>query len=86
MKFKKDVLQDGIGGDGPTKTIESDIVDHSRWSVGHRRVFEFEGKFYLTFYSRGATESQDESPYEYDDEEIECQEVFPVQKTITVYE
>lgn len=86
MKFKKEVLQEGAWGDGPTKTIYQEIVDHRRWSVDHRRVFEFEGKFYVTFYSVGATESQDERAYEYDEDEIECAEVFPVQKTITVYE
>ena len=49
-------------------------------------VFKFDGKFYITSYGRAATECQDEQPYEYDEDDIECQEVFPKQKLITVYE
>jgi len=49
-------------------------------------VFETEGKFYETFYSVGATESQEERAYEYEPDDIECKEVFPVEKTIIVYE
>lgn len=32
------------------------------------------GKFYQTTYSEGATEMQDERPWEYEDE-VECEEV-----------
>jgi hypothetical protein len=81
MKFKKEFLQEFEG-----KTILDELTDNSRWSISHRRIFEFEGKFYETYYSVGATEQQDESPYEYDDAEIECPEVQPVQKLVTVYE
>jgi hypothetical protein len=81
MKFKKEFLMEFEG-----KTIIDEMVDHSRWSVSHRRIFEFEGKFYETYYSVGATEQQDESPYEYDEDEIDCPEVKPVQKLVTVYE
>ena len=81
MIFKKEFLREFEG-----KTILDEITDNSRWSIIHRRIFEFEGKFYETTYSVGATESQDESPYEYDKEEIECPEVKPVEKLVTVYE
>lgn len=80
MKFKKEFLQAERG-----KTILDEIEGKSRWSIEYRRVFEHEGKYYETYYRVGATESQDESPYEYDDEEIECKEVFAVTETITVY-
>lgn len=82
MKFPKKFLEFGEGG----KTIYDKIVGHRRWSVDHERVFEHEGRFYRTSYSIGATESQDESPYQYDPAEIECPEVFPKQVTVTVYE
>jgi hypothetical protein len=49
-------------------------------------IFKFEDKLYKTSYSTGATEYQDEDPYEYEDDVIECPEVFPVEKTIIVYE
>lgn len=59
---------------------------HSRWSVRHRRVFKYQGNFYLTHFSRGATEMQDEQPYEYDPEEIDCPEMKEVAKLINGYE
>ena len=81
MKFTKEFLRE-MEGD----TVSDIIVQHSRWSVFHERIFHHEGRFFKTHYSIGATESQDESPYEYSDAEIECQEVRPMEKTITVYE
>lgn len=82
MKFSKQDLIDGLDDDKtPGPTVLSEIVGTSRWSIIRRRVFEFEGKFYATRYRHGATEVQDESPYENDADEIECAEVFPVQKT-----
>lgn len=79
--FTKQFLRD----DGGT-TMYDRIVDHSRWSVIHEQVFEFEGHYYLTSYSVGATESQDESPYEYEKDEIPCTEVCPHERMTTVYE
>lgn len=81
MKFTKVFLKDDGG-----ETVYDRIVGHRRWSVDHERVFKHEGKFYLTTYSRGATESQEERPYEYDANEIECPEVFPREKVVVVYE
>jgi hypothetical protein len=84
MKFSKEFLQEGVYDD--EATISDRITGNGRWSIHHERVFKHEGKFYLTKYSVGATESQYESPYQYDGAEIECAEVFPREKTITVYE
>jgi len=81
MLFSKESLLDE-----EHETVVEEIVDHSRWSIHHRRVFKHDGKFYETYYSHGATEYQDESPYEYEGDMIECKEVFPVQKMVTVYE
>jgi hypothetical protein len=82
MLFTKEFLKDRAGSNCAYK----EIVRHSRWSVHYREVFEHEGKYYETTYSVGATESQDERPYEYDGDPIECPEVKPVAKTIIVYE
>lgn len=71
-KFDKKYLMDEL--DLPYSAIKDDIVDTSRWSIHHKIVFEDNGKFYETYYSEGATECQDESPWEYEDE-IECYEV-----------
>jgi hypothetical protein len=76
MKFSKEFLSDGSYED--ENTVVDEIVGHSRWNVTHRRVFKFEGRFYETRYSKGATEYQEEQPYEYDPDEIECKEVFPI--------
>lgn len=89
MKFKREFLQALAWDDydeNEVKEIQSNITDISRWSIHYTSVFQFQDKYYRTHYSVGATESQDESPYEYDDDEIECKEVIPVEKVITVYE
>jgi hypothetical protein len=85
MLFKKEFLQE-IEDNDDVEIVEDEITDTTRWSILNRRVFKFEGKFYETFYQHGATECQDESPYEYDEDQIECKEVFPVEKTVIVYE
>ena len=66
MKFAKDFLRDFDG-----ETIEDKITEKSRWSLYHRRIFKHDGKLYETYYSVGATEQQDESPYEDEPDEIE---------------
>jgi hypothetical protein len=58
----------------PYSSIFDEILSTSRWSINHRCIFEDNGKFYQAYYSEGATEMQDERPWEYDDT-VECQEV-----------
>ncbi len=72
MKFKKEFLMNEL--DLPWSAIENNIVDSSRWSISYEIVFKHEEKYYSAYYSVGATESQDESPWEYEDE-VECTEV-----------
>lgn len=57
--------------------IKDTIVDNSRWSIQHEMIFKDNatGKHYISFFNRGATEYQDERPYEYDDKMIKCVEV-----------
>ena len=68
------------------REIESKVIDTTRWSVIEEGVFFHEDskKFYEFCWSSGATECQDERPFEYDDEvapvEVEAKEV-----TTTVY-
>lgn len=68
--------------------IKSELVDTTRWSHVHEVVYKDldTGKFYISSYSTGATECQDESPYEYDGEEIELTEVVPVEVTKIEYQ
>ena len=57
-----------------TEVIQDTIVDTSRWSENHELVFKYQGNTYITHYSCGATENQDESPFEYAPDEVECYE------------
>lgn len=69
------------------KLVKKEIEDSSRWSIIYVAVFErlSDGKLFKTCYSIGATESQDERPFEYDGEAI-FTEVQAVEKTVIVYE
>ncbi|MCC0645357.1 hypothetical protein KGF41_13910 [Clostridioides sp. ZZV14-6150] len=70
MEFKKEFLKEQI-----EHSVCNSVIDTSRWSISHEMIFEYKGKFYRTYYSEGATEMQDESPFEYEDDIIECEEV-----------
>lgn len=65
--------------------VENEVYDTGRWSVYCRLIFcDPHGKAWKTLYSVGATEMQDQEPFEYDD----CMAtlVRPVEKTVIVYE
>ncbi len=74
------------GDDSNFVIIEDRIVGTRRWSVVYEIVVQrkTDGKYFKDGYRRGATESQDERPYEYS--EPNFTEVFPVTKTYIVYE
>lgn len=91
MKFKRDVLQ-ALAGDIDSEAstdgyeiVRDELAGTSRWSIIHSLVFKFDGKFYQTNYRTAATECQDERPFEYEGEEIECKEVFQREVTAVVY-
>lgn len=88
-KFKGETLRELVYEDLPKEDgyeiVEKKLVDTSRWSTNHSLVFTYQGKYYQTSYSVGATENQCEEPFEYNDE-VECAEVHPVEKTVIVYE
>lgn len=73
------------GYDG-VEVILDQIVNQSRWSIHHDIIFKWiDGKYYSTGYIEGATECQDEAPWEYEDE-VECTEVHQVEKMVKVWE
>ncbi len=74
------------GDDGNFVTIEDKIVGTRRWSIEYEIVVQrkSDGKYFKDGYRRGATENQDESPYEWS--EPNFTEVFPVTKTYIDYE
>lgn len=87
LKLTKQEGREIVWGDHPDyKTISDEIVDKSRWSVHYEITVKrlSDGKFFRETYSRGATEYQEERPFEYDDPDFT--EVFPVEKKVIVYE
>lgn len=91
IKINKNELRDhDLPSDGNSAlgviVLEDRIVGSSRWSIQYCLVFQWvDGKVYQTEYSVGATESQEESPWEYENE-VTCTEVHQVEKTIKVWE
>jgi len=65
--------------------VDNSVYDTSRWSILYEAVVPYEGKHYRVYYSRGATEYQDEGPFEYDNE-VELVEVKQVEKLTKVWE
>ena len=75
-----DILYENEGG----KVILDTVHGHSRWSVSHVLIVEIDGRFYRTRYSVGATEYQDESPWQYE-KEVDFVEVEPKEITVIDY-
>lgn len=87
-KFPKEELLGLLDGDTEyLEEISNRPIDTGRWSVQHRLIFKDtrDGTFWDVGYQVGATESQDESPWEYDGDEIDCVQVEPVQVITTKY-
>lgn len=59
-----------------------EIVDQGRWDTTKTEVFrdKRDGKFYRLTWSVGSTEYQEGHGF------CACEEVFPVEKTVVVYE
>lgn len=86
ITFTKEVARELEWGSAPDyEVVENVLYDNSRWALHYRLTIKrkSDGKFFQATYRRGATESQDERPFEYTDPIFT--EVYPVQKTITVY-
>ena len=66
--------------------IQDKIKSKTRWSIVYEIVIKrkSDNKYFKDTYRIGATESQDESPYEHTDPNFT--EVFPVTKTYIDYE
>ena len=67
------------------EVIEEKIVDTSRWSIIYELIVRIGNKFYKTYYSVGATECQDESPWEHESEVV-FNEVHQVEKIVKDWE
>lgn len=91
-EFTKDFMRTLLGV-GDCENLEADkaeevlneLTDTSRWSNHYRFIFKYEDKLYESDYQEGATEQQDESPYEYEGDVITCTEVEAVEKIVIDY-
>ena len=81
IKIPKEELLELLYGE---EVVEDTIIENSRWSILHNLVFRYNGKVYETTYRVGATEQQDESPWEFEND-VECFEVAAKQVTRTEY-
>lgn len=82
VKFTREEMLDIL--DDEESIVSDEITDKLRWVIVHTLIFKRDGKLYKTYYNVGATENQDEGPWEYDDQ-VECVEVEAFQKTVTAY-
>jgi hypothetical protein len=73
--FTREVLQSIL--EEKSAVISDTISGVGRWTVNHTLIFSYNNKLYRTYYRVGATEMQDERPFEYDTT-ITCQEVEQV--------
>lgn len=66
--------------------ISDDVSSTSRWSYHHEIVLKrySDNKYFTGTYSIGATEYQDEKPYQYKNTAV-FKEVVPLEKVITYY-
>lgn len=67
------------------KVIKDEIVGTGRWTVHHVLVIQRieDGRYFQGTYQVGATECQDEGPFEYTDAKFI--EVVPEEQVITVF-
>lgn len=87
MKFSKQTLIELAceDHDDTFEIIETKMTGQRRWVTEYTQVFKYDGKYYVTYFDLGSTENCGTRPYEFSDDEIECAEVVPVEKTIIVY-
>jgi len=86
MKVTKEQAQNIIWEDEEDwELVYDNIEDTSRWSEFHEIVCLHKptGKYYMSSYSQGLTECQDESPWDYD--EPKFTQCWPKEVTVTQY-
>ncbi|URZ16890.1 hypothetical protein [Clostridium felsineum] len=65
--------------------ISDEVTGTSRWSIFHEMIFAYDGKTYAVQYSVGATELQDEHPFDDEGELVEVVEMKEVEVTVKKY-
>ena len=78
------ILDEDVEG---ASIVSDEITDQGRWNIQHEMIFkDVDGLFYVTDYSVGATEYQDERPFENSGDPIACVQVHQVPRTVLVWE
>ena len=87
IKLTEEEFEDVEYNSDKWKEISSKITGQSRWSTFYRCVVQNleTGEFYSYRMEHGSTEYQDYNHWD-DNDTIELTQVFPVEKTIIVYE
>jgi hypothetical protein len=87
MRFKREEMIELIsGGDvGGVELVSDVLVGTTRWSNVHQIIFKVLDTYYRAEYCTGATEYQDERPWDGQDE-VEAEEVRPVPTVVINYE
>jgi len=69
VKIPSQEARDLVYGDSEDgRVLEDKITGVSRWSEQHEVIVEYKGETYRTKYRKGATELQEEGPWDYEDE------------------
>mgnify|MGYP006920117490 FL=1 len=83
--FSRDYLVNELGLPyNSDRVVEDTMIYHERWSIVHRLIFKNNDKAYRTYYEEPATEEQEIHPWE-DEDEVECEEVIPVEANTTIW-
>lgn len=87
MKIPKEDAVNIAWGDPPEdiQVIQSELIDTTRWSQIHELVIKKDDKYYSKRYSIGATEYQDEGPFDNEGPFVEFNEVEPYEHTVIKY-
>ena len=76
-EFSRETLQQVVWDDAEGFKKVSDVIeDTTRWEIVKTMVFQApDGLHYQSTYTEGATEQQEQRPYEYESDTIECTQV-----------
>jgi len=88
-EFLLRIIFDDYEEDDDINIISNKIVDTRRWTNEHELIFKHDNKFYHIHYNEPTTKMQKDYGYwkfKKNDEMIDVKEVYPVKKTIIVYE
>jgi hypothetical protein len=75
LNIPRDEMRELVGSDD---VVRDRIIGHRRWSVDHELIFRRDGRLWRARYSVGATEYQEEGPFDNAPDPVGCTEVVEV--------